>query len=358
MIELTDKFTDKKESIKLLTDTTARCFDHEKVRLLYIAAQVARIDLKVDLAIAECMRIYRHTVRSAAASGFIPAGPSTTRVTVAAVVCKTIAACFGLPTVSPKTIHEIVNIVIWEDMGHDVSILVAEVISGVGITGTLALGGMPVFLAAGVINAPIVVPATTRLFLMLACDVILILVKAFKDSTDKCVGQPLRKDVEFAALEYRKISKMVHKKIKKVIPRRNMIKSFQANRVHEQFTAIVAEYKALVTEGIGQVKIMKPKDCDDDSDSDTTEAESKEQMKSLNVKHEELEAQEHTTLFLPRHHPLHVLHSQIFRLKSFELYQSVLKLSDVLTRYEMVISCLASISRRAWMVSHPMFLQQ
>ncbi|KAF8851319.1 hypothetical protein BDZ45DRAFT_730994 [Acephala macrosclerotiorum] len=263
---------DDTESIGQLTETTLSCFNHDKVRLVYIASQVTRIDLKVDMAIAETMRIYKHTVRSALASGFVPGGSSTTRITVATVVCKAIITCFGLPGVSPKTILEIVDSVIWEDMGHNFSVFFAEGIATTGLLMTILSGGLlaPVMVASGAINAPIVVPATTRLFLMLACDVILILIRAWKESTNKCIVQPLKRDIEQAAHAYRQISKSVHKKIKKVVPRHNIIKSFQANRVKESFEEIIYSYKDKFTSDIGQGTHVKVLGVEDDSDDDVT----------------------------------------------------------------------------------------
>ncbi|KAE8442406.1 hypothetical protein EG329_003364 [Mollisiaceae sp. DMI_Dod_QoI] len=182
---------DDSETIDQLTEETARCFDHEKVRLLYISAQVTRIDLKVDMAIAETMRIYEHTARGALASGFIPGGISTTGIAVSTAVCKYMVTCFGLPTVSAKTVMGIIDAVIWEDMGNNFSVFFAEGLSGTCLMLTLYSGGIlaPVVVVPSVANPLVVVPATTRLFLMLAYDVILILVKAFKESTNKCVTQ-------------------------------------------------------------------------------------------------------------------------------------------------------------------------
>jgi hypothetical protein len=103
---------DDEGSIGHLTETTLSYFNHDKVRLVYITSQVTRIDLKVDLAIAETMRIYKHTVRSALASGFIPGGASTTRITTTTMLYKAIITSFGLPRVSHKTVLEIMNSVI------------------------------------------------------------------------------------------------------------------------------------------------------------------------------------------------------------------------------------------------------
>ncbi|KAI9783461.1 MAG: hypothetical protein M1816_001385 [Peltula sp. TS41687] len=111
-----------KASIRNLTDETLRCFTDEKVRMIYIAAQVNRIDIKVEVAIAEIMRIYRHSIGTAASFSMVPTGPSTNRITVAAVVCQKIVSCFVVPTVSFETVLEIVKAVIWDDVGHNVQI--------------------------------------------------------------------------------------------------------------------------------------------------------------------------------------------------------------------------------------------
>ncbi len=193
------------------------------------------------------------------------------QVTISAVICKTIVSCFGIPTVSSKTVQEIVNSVIWEDFGHKISVLCVD------------------FLGIGIIGAPMIVPVVARLFLMLACDVILILVRAFKESTKKCIGQPLKKDIEVAASAYRQISKAVHKRIKKAIPRRNVVKSFQTNKVKSTIEEIIGEYKSLVMEGIEQGSSLKVYDGES-SDSDLTAVKSSEKMEDLSINSKKYEA--------------------------------------------------------------------
>ena len=97
------KWIEDQDSIKLLTEETARCFDHEKVRMLYIAAQIARIDLKVDLAVTKTMQIYKRILKSASSVSMLPLGSTTHRVTVAVVVCKAVVNAFGVPSVTAAT---------------------------------------------------------------------------------------------------------------------------------------------------------------------------------------------------------------------------------------------------------------
>ena len=234
--------------------------------MFYVAAQVTKIDLKIDLAIRETVRIYKHIIRSAAGIGFIPFGTTVNRVTTAVVVCKAIVSAFGVPSVGAGTVQEIVKNLVWDDVQHGPILFIAESIATVGVFGSLILGGMPVFMVAGALNVPLVVPTTARLFLMLACDVILILTRAFKQCADRCVGQPHKRDVEMAAFAYRDISKKVHRKIKDLIPPHNLIKSFQAGRTMTGFQDIVEKYKRKFVEGVGTGSKSKVSDLNDEDD--------------------------------------------------------------------------------------------
>lgn len=245
-----DRIEDK-TSIRLLAEETARCFDNEKVRMLYIAAQVARIDLKVDLAVTKTMHIYTRILKTASSVSMVPLGNTAHRVTVAVVVCKAVVHAFGVPSVTAATVQEIVKNVIWDDMGRNFSVFVADVIATTGVFGTIAFFGAPVFLAAGAVNIPIIVPATAELLLMLACDIILILVRAFKDCTHQCLGQPLKKDIEKAALAYRDFAKRVHQEIKDLIPKFNTIKGFQTTKIKLGVGRILQRYTELFVEQLG-----------------------------------------------------------------------------------------------------------
>ena len=182
-------------SITRLAEETARCFDHENVRMMYIAAQVQSISLKVSTAVSKTMQIYKGTLKSAASMTVIPLGNTTNQLTVAVVVCTAIVNAFGAPTVTATTVQQIVKNIVWDGMGRSFSLLMADCIATAGVFGTIVLGGIPVFLAAGAVNIPIVIPAVAQSLLMLSCDVILILVRAFKDCTRQCLGQLLKKDI-------------------------------------------------------------------------------------------------------------------------------------------------------------------
>jgi membrane-bound acyltransferase YfiQ involved in biofilm formation len=63
--------------------------------------------------------------------------------------------------------------------------------------------GIPVWAITGAINTSYIVPATCRLFLIMACDLTLVLARSFKEVTFRASGQPNEKDVSSAARNYR-----------------------------------------------------------------------------------------------------------------------------------------------------------
>ena len=220
------------------------------MRLVYVAAQIANIDLKVDLSIMETMRIYRSVLSTASGLGLIPGASSINRTAAAFSICKVVLKCFGLPTLDSKTVYEIVKTNVWDDLGHNLSVAFAEGLATLGLVATVGFYGMPFILAAGVLNIPLVVPATTRLMLMLAGDLILILTRAFKQTTFTCVGQPLFADVAQAAVHYQRLSSQVHKEILALVPRRKLTESYRYSKVRQGLEGIVYRYKDQVAEDI------------------------------------------------------------------------------------------------------------
>lgn len=121
---------------------------------------------------------------------------------------------------------------------------IGEGISAVGI-GSSALTLVPAFLVTGAISLPLIVPATCRLFLTMACDLILVLVRSFKEATFRDSGQPTERDVTAAARNYRirGYSELVHSDVKKLIPRRSLSASYKCEKVRVGVEAIVESYK-------------------------------------------------------------------------------------------------------------------
>lgn len=238
---------DDESSIANLSKITAHCFDTDKVRLLYIRAQTSRIDLKIDLALCEIMRRYKKLIRSSTGSSFAPMGATINRKVSTNNVTKAIVNCFGLPTVSADAAIEALKKNVWVTTGTNVTLALAEGFNLFGILAAVATGGMGAgaILITGGINSVAVVPATCRLFLMMSCDLTLVLARSFKEVTFRQGGQPTERDVGAAARNYklRGYSQHVHSDIKTLVPRRNMAASYKADVIGKEMEGIIVRYK-------------------------------------------------------------------------------------------------------------------
>ncbi|KAL8664470.1 MAG: hypothetical protein Q9202_003020 [Teloschistes flavicans] len=235
------------KSIERLNQITLENVKDEKLQLLYIATQTASINLKISTAVGKVMQIYRRVLGTTATFSFVPTASTTNRAGAAMAICKAIVQCFGLPTVNYQTILEIVKNTVWDDAGHNALVVFSEAVAAAGVMGTILAGGLPVFLAAGAFNFPLVVPATTRLMLMLASDLILILVRAFRSTTTTCVGQPEERHVARAARDYRYFSGDVHREIFALVPKTNVVKSFRYGKVRLGLEDVIRRYQEEVT---------------------------------------------------------------------------------------------------------------
>lgn len=120
---------DDDASISQLSKTTSQTFDTDKVRLLYIRAQVTRIDLKIDLALCEVNRRYKKLIRRATGTSYAVAGPSIVRKTSTNNVTKAIINCFGLPSVSADTAVLALKNTVWKTWGTNMQLAGAELLN-------------------------------------------------------------------------------------------------------------------------------------------------------------------------------------------------------------------------------------
>jgi hypothetical protein len=216
---------------------------------LFIRAQATRLDLKVDLALGETIKIYKRILISSSAIGGIPGAMTTNRTVAAIDVCRTVVTSFGISTITAETIFSICKANIWDDFGNNIRTTIAEIAALCGLGCTIVSGGMPFFLIPMATNVPLVVLATARLVLMLACDVILILTRAFREAAVKSIAKPEKRDVENAAMEYRKHCREVHLRVKKALP--HGFKCFKIGRIEALMISIIEEFKCKVLEGVG-----------------------------------------------------------------------------------------------------------
>lgn len=140
---------DDNDSIAGLSKTTSHCFDTDKVRLLYIRAQVTRIDLKIDLALCEVMRRYKRLIGSSTGWSFAVGGSTINQKVSINKATKAIINCFGLPTVSADVAMESLKANVWSTLGTNMTLALAETLQVVGVLGSVALAGIPVWTVSG-----------------------------------------------------------------------------------------------------------------------------------------------------------------------------------------------------------------
>lgn len=196
------------------------------------------------MAQAQIMKRYKRLIRRTGAN-WAPFGATVTRKLSTAQVTKSIINCFGLPTVSADVAMKALKANVWSTSGSDIQLALAEVFHLVGLTATGLAFGSPIWLLTGTMNASHVVPTTCRLFLIMACDLTLVLARSFKEVTFCGHGQPSEKNVSAAARNYavRGYSQHVHRDIKKLIPRKDLVASYKIENVERGVEDLFNEYK-------------------------------------------------------------------------------------------------------------------
>ena len=150
--------------------------------------------------------------------------------------------------VSIQTVLDIASVNFPADIGNMILTTITEGINALGVLGTIVAGGMPVFLASTVLNAPMVPVLNARVFLHLACDLILIFSRAFQAVSISCYTQPQKTQLEAAARHYRQYSKAVHADVKKMAPS-TIFGVFKVENIRAGVEQVLQEWTPTVIEG-------------------------------------------------------------------------------------------------------------
>jgi hypothetical protein len=219
---------------------TLECLDNDRIRMLYVSAQVCDVDQKVDSAITETMRLYGHSTRTAAVplqfSGM--AGTATT----ALFLCKNILKCFGYRGLDSKLLYQILYDMLWASMdSHSLQVFsetvlsASEVAAFTGVGATVGLLGFIVGTCAHLAS----ISASARAILMCACDIILILERAFWYGEQPIGGNEIRSAVE----EYGRKRGKVHEDVKNLVPMHGFVKSFKFTTIKLGIEKIIKTHR-------------------------------------------------------------------------------------------------------------------
>jgi hypothetical protein len=228
-----------------------------------VSAQVADLNLKIDLSIDQTVRLLRTEMKSLVFPTEI--GPPT----ISKVICETILRCFGLTKAEANQIDAIMAEIVWPNivkyMAQHITqnLAVWTLATGLGAATGLGFGLVAVlpFLEA---------PAVARVIVKGACDLIIVLDQAFRWG-----GKDLSPDlVRRAAWEYRRENvagmsisarSSVHNDINSMFP----IMSKLITRIYRPgyITKITEEMRKIVESN--RLRLDPPKNSEVESLSDT-----------------------------------------------------------------------------------------
>ncbi|OAG41002.1 hypothetical protein AYO21_04844 [Fonsecaea monophora] len=215
---------DDDQAVKRLLTQTLDLIQDEKVRIFAVAAQVVDVEQKIDSAITECMRLGLHAVRTAMVP--LPLSGAIGTPTVARILCQHVLQCFGFPKALPEEVEEIMTRVVLGHLKKFMTVTIAEFV-GVGVVttgvifGTMGAGG-----ALALSLCILAAPPTARMLFKCACDMILILERAFryqgkyvstKQIEDAAVYYTTAMTKTFAGKELL-LQKHVHDEVDRLIP--------------------------------------------------------------------------------------------------------------------------------------------
>ncbi|KAG9949285.1 hypothetical protein KCU85_g4404, partial [Aureobasidium melanogenum] len=232
-IEFLHVSKDDDESIRRLVDQTLELITNDEARLRCIAAQVVDTEAKVKRAIDESIRLLRHGIRTSSVAAVTVVGSSISTPTISRILCDNILKCFGFPKIDPATVNNIMNKIIgWNLYGFLAQQIGQSITLGttVAVLCIFSLGGaLPLVAALSLLE----VPTAGRMIVKCACDLILILDRAFKHGGKFVTSQ----DIELACREYVATTlqggwskrRQVHAQVKGLIPMAS--KKFSAVRI-------------------------------------------------------------------------------------------------------------------------------
>lgn len=225
------------QTLELITD--------DRVRLFCVAAQVVDVEQKIDSAITECMRLGLHAVRTAMVP--LPFSSAIGTPTVARILCEHVLQCFGFPKALPDEVEEIMTRVV---LGHLKSFMLVTMVEFVGVgalTAGLIVGTMGAGAALALSLCILAAPPTAKMLFKCACDMILILERAFryqgkyvsvKQIEDAAVYYTTTTTKTFAGKELR-LQQLVHDEVDKLIPLTKVSAGIKFGKLRPGLEAII-----------------------------------------------------------------------------------------------------------------------
>ncbi|CAN9144840.1 unnamed protein product [Alternaria alternata] len=239
-------FTSEKDakSIKNLVGVTYNNLNNEQVRAMFSQAQGVDVELKVQEAIKESLRLYKHAVRTSAVPLSFSGSISTT--VVAPMIVGAICGIFNFHGISGDIAWRCIANVLVSNTTANVVQLFAQALGATGVgmagTGVGVVPGAVIATSAAAVNI-VSTPQFSRALLMCALDTIIIMDHAFWqcDSDQKEVK---KENIDKSAEWFNNgRSSKVHEDIRSMIRIWNPFEAFDYVRLEKEMNAIVSRYR-------------------------------------------------------------------------------------------------------------------
>ncbi|KAI1743923.1 hypothetical protein F4680DRAFT_470427 [Xylaria scruposa] len=233
---------DDKEIRKLLSDSLDVITD-DRVRVFCVAAQVVDVEQKIDQAVTEVMRLATHAARTAMVP--FPGASLIGTPTVSRILVEQVLQCFGFPKAKPEAVERIMSEVVMKHLKSFMKVSLPQF----AIFTAASIAGGPIGIGAviGIVGNILSVPPAARMLFKCACDIILILERAFRYQ-GKYVSV---KQIEDAAVYYTTettktfsgkgvlLQEHVHAEIERLIPLKNYRLGFKFGKLREGLQDII-----------------------------------------------------------------------------------------------------------------------
>ncbi|KAM0276886.1 hypothetical protein ACHAQH_006304 [Verticillium albo-atrum] len=255
-IKVTFVSRDNRESIMALMHLTLEPLSSESLRSGMVAAQVVDTDLKIALAVDETTRLLRTAVTASNLGALLVVVNRISAPTYSRLLCNAIVRSFGLTRTTTggftreEDVDHIMSTVVWRNLS-----------SFMARSFFVAIGDLSLLVAAPMFEAPV----TARMVIKCACDLIIIMDRAFHVGGKFVTGQqirqasheyvqPLKEDALSSLRNSTSIKagssrrKLVHRRVNALIPVLSALavkiyRKHQVEELHQGIQEIIADYR-------------------------------------------------------------------------------------------------------------------
>jgi hypothetical protein len=237
----TDLLTDDSQSLQELQEEVSASITHERVRNLFIAAQICSVAPKIKFSLDNSIRLYKHAVRTSSIPVALTATIATTTVT--AIIVNQILKAFQYNGMSMNLMIRTVSNALIRNYEANGIQLAGQALTCIGAGAMTTVAAAPAaiafFAGAAVVNI-VAIPQFARLLLMCTVDTILIMERLFWE----CDGEaPTAAQLDDTCETYREKMDQVHQDVKGLLPVWGIWNAYSYEWLHKEMGSIVEKHR-------------------------------------------------------------------------------------------------------------------